>query len=135
MNRPNAIVIYDGSCGFCTKSVLFILRRDKERKLYFSANGSEMGKRILAEYGLYEVSGDSLVFLEHGTSHIYSDAGLRICRYLKFPWNLLQVLLVLPKALRDPLYRFIARNRHKLVRQGNSCMIPTRDISERFLED
>lgn len=133
--KPDKLVIYDGSCGFCSKSVLFIIERDKEGDIHFSANESNYGKKQLLEHGLQEVSNESLVFMEMGVAHTFSDAGLRICKHLKSPWNILGIFLILPRFLRDPVYTFVARNRHKLSGSSDTRIIPSEQISDRFIED
>ncbi|MEX0321163.1 MAG: thiol-disulfide oxidoreductase DCC family protein [Puniceicoccaceae bacterium] len=133
--KPDKLVIYDGSCGFCSKSVIFIINRDKEGDTLFSANESSFGKKALLEHALQDISNDSLVFIEMGVAHTYSEAGLRICRYLKFPWNIFGIFLIIPRFLRDPVYKFVARNRHRLSGSGDNCIVPSEQISDRFIED
>lgn len=129
------LVIYDGTCGFCTKSVIFILKRNSRQNLWFAANQSSYGKARLSEHGLLELSGDTLVYIESGNAYTYSEAALRICKQLRFPWSLLQACLIIPAFLRDPVYKLIAKLRYRLAGRTEACMIPDERHARRFIED
>lgn len=135
MSKYNIVVIYDGECGFCNRSVLFLLKRDRNKALRFSASKSSFSKSELAKHGISTETLDTLVLLERGAAYTYSDAGLRITKYLKFPWSLFYSLWVVPKRIRDPLYKFIARNRYRLSGRSKSCSIPDESSKGRFIED
>jgi predicted DCC family thiol-disulfide oxidoreductase YuxK len=135
VSKYNIVVIYDGECGFCNRSVLFLLKRDKEKALRFSASNSCFSKSELAKHGIPVERLDTLVLLERGEAHTYSDAGLKIAKYLKFPWSLFYYLWVVPKRIRDPMYNFIARNRYRLSGRTTSCGIPDDSSRSQFIED
>ena len=61
------------------------------------------------------------------------DDKLRIARRLRFPWPLLYVGILLPRALRDAIYRWIARNRYRWFGQKESCGMPPPGLRERFI--
>lgn len=62
-----------------------------------------------------------------------STAVLRIARYLRFPWNLGFALVLVPRALRDPAYDWMARNRHRWSRTPPSSRLPEERDQRRFL--
>jgi predicted DCC family thiol-disulfide oxidoreductase YuxK len=104
MNLPSGpVIFYDGSCNLCNKSISFIAKRDQRKVFTFKP--------------LQDTSGipghRSLVIREGEKTHLSSGAVLRICRHLRFPWNLFYFFIVIPKFLRDPLYYFIACNRYR----------------------
>lgn len=78
---------------------------------------------------------DTLVFIENGEAYLYSDAGLRIAKHLKLPWSLFRYFLAIPKSMRDPLYKFIARNRQRIAGPSTSCRIPDQPERAQFIED
>ena len=133
--KNDIVVIYDGECGFCNRSVLFLLKRDKHESLGFSANKSRYSVSALTKFGILREASETLVLVEHGEAYTYSDAALRITRYLKFPWSLLIHMLVVPKKVRDPVYKWIARNRHRISGSTKPCRIPDKSIMNRFIED
>ena len=65
--------------------------------------------------------------------YIESDAALEICRHLSSGWKLLAILKGIPSFIRDPLYRFVARNRYRWFGKQDSCMLPTEEMKKRFL--
>jgi|SRR5688572_11146649 predicted DCC family thiol-disulfide oxidoreductase YuxK len=40
---------------------------------------------------------------------------------------------IVPRFVRDPLYRWIARNRYRMFGRRAACRVPTPDIADRFL--
>jgi len=64
---------------------------------------------------------------------IRSAAALRIARYMGGLWNLALIGAVVPRPLRDAAYDFIARHRHRLVRETAACYIPPAAVRARFL--
>ncbi len=77
---------------------------------------------------------DSILLIKDASVHIKSNAALEIARSLNSPWPLLGLLRFLPLKLRDYVYDFIARNRYRWFGKKATCMIPTADIKNRFLD-
>jgi len=42
-------------------------------------------------------------------------------------------LRIVPRALRDPLYELVARNRYRIAGRRNTCFVPTPEHRSRFL--
>ncbi|EOR21765.1 thiol-disulfide oxidoreductase DCC [Niallia nealsonii AAU1] len=125
------IVLFDGVCNLCNKSVQFIIKRDPHNQFFFASLQSEMGKSLLEKHHLSEV--DSVVLIKDDMYYIESDAALEICRHLSSGWKLLAILKGIPSFIRDPLYRFVARNRYRWFGKQDSCMLPTEEMEKRFL--
>lgn len=127
------VVLFDGECGLCAASVRFILRRDPAARFRFAPLQSATGRRMMAQHHLPPDDLGSLVLIEDGRAFRESTAALRVARALRFPWPLLSVCLLLPRCLRDPVYRLIARNRHRLVPLDTTCPLPSAEWRDRFL--
>ncbi|WP_312096453.1 thiol-disulfide oxidoreductase DCC family protein [Niallia sp.] len=125
------IILFDGVCNLCNSSVQFIIKRDPKKQFFFASLQSEVGKSLLEKHHLSDV--DSVVLIKKNKRYIESDAALEICRYLSNGWKLLTILKIIPSFLRDPLYRYIARNRYKWFGKRESCMLPTEEMKKRFL--
>lgn len=125
------IVLFDGVCNLCNKSVQFIIKRDPHNQFFFASLQSEMGKSLLEKHHLSEV--DSVVLIKEDMYYMESDAALEICRHLSSGWKLLAILKVIPSSIRDPLYQFVARNRYRWFGKQDSCMLPTEEMKKRFL--
>ena len=134
--RPaeHPVVLFDGVCNLCSGAVQFLLRRDAKAKLRFASLQSDTGKRLQSEHGMDPDSLASLVLVEGDSAWAESTAVLRIVRYLRGAWPLLTVFLVVPRPLRDLIYRWIARNRYRWFGKKDSCWLPTPDLRARFLE-
>lgn len=134
MPEDAPIILFDGVCHLCAWSVQFIIKRDPHSVYRFASLQSETGREIMRRHGLDETSLDSFVLVEDGHAWRESEAALRVCSHLKMPWRLLAPLRFLPGFLRDPVYRFIARNRYRWFGKSDSCMMPTAEMRARFLE-
>ena len=127
-NRP--ILFFDGVCNLCNTTIQFILRHERSDALLFSPLQSDLGQRTLQSLA----SGvDSLVLFENEKLYIESTAAVHVAAYLRFPYSLLRHLKVIPRFIRDPLYRGVARYRYKLFGKRLSCMVPSAPLKDRFV--
>lgn len=126
------IVLFDGDCNFCDASVQFILKRDPKGLFKFASLSSDIGKELLAAHHV-DTAGDSFVLLENEQVYEQSTAALRIAKQLSGAWKFNYVFIVIPKPLRNLLYRFIARNRYKWFGKKESCILPSPEQRKRFL--
>jgi predicted DCC family thiol-disulfide oxidoreductase YuxK len=133
------ILLYDGTCGFCAWSVQLVLRHDRRHTLRFASLQGDYGTGVRARHP--ELGGvDSIVWVapNQGSAGeevaVRSDAALRVARYLGGWWTIVLVARVIPRPFRDALYDLVARNRHRLVRGGASCLLPGPEVRERFFD-
>ena len=108
---PNAVILFDGECGFCARTVQFITRRDPRCHFRFAPLQSTEGRGLLLRHGLPADQIDSVVLIANGAVFTRSTAALRICRQLSGVWPLLTAFLVLPLTWRDRIYDFVAQRR------------------------
>lgn len=126
------VVFYDGECGFCNRSILFILKHEKDHQLKFASLHSDFSKNILKSHHIDASNTDTLLFLNNGKILDRSTAALTICRHLKFPIGILSMFQIIPSFIRDSIYRIISKNRKKL--KGISCIMLTKEQQNRFLD-
>ena len=105
------VVLFDGDCNLCDGLVGFVARRDRGKRLRFVPMSSLEGSALLAERGFAPGALDTFVVLAGERTLVRSDAALAIVRRLDGRWSWLRVARVLPRPLRDALYRWVARNR------------------------
>jgi predicted DCC family thiol-disulfide oxidoreductase YuxK len=129
----DCVVLFDGVCNLCNRSVQFILRHDPSDRLKFAALQSDAGRELLRWSGQQPDQLDTLIFIEHGRAYSRSTAVLRIARYLRWPWPAFALLVFLPQQLRDWCYDRVARNRYALFGKSEACMMPTPELRRRFL--
>lgn len=133
MNTAPSIVLFDGHCNLCHRSVLFIIKRDRAGRFGFASLQSDTGRELLTGAGGDPASLETMILIEDGLLYDRSTAALRICRKLDGLWPLLIVLMIIPRPLRDAIYRWIARNRYRWFGRKEECLVPTADLKERFL--
>ena len=133
MPSPGGIVLFDGTCAFCERSVKFIARRDPQKYFRFGASQTPQAREILARHGFTRESARSLVLIEDGQVYLRSTASLRIARRLRWPWSMAGALLIVPRPLRDAAYRVVAAIRHRIAGTSNACEIPPPEIRERMI--
>lgn len=124
------VILFDGTCAFCERSVRFIASRDPHRYFRFGASQSPQGAALLAAHGLTREMARSMVLIEENQVFLRSTATLRIARRLSWPWSLAGALLVVPRPLRDGVYRVVAAIRHRLGGRSNACEIPPAEIRD-----
>lgn len=128
------IILFDGVCNFCNSTVNFILRIDKKQVFRFAALQSNAGQQLLRNYHLSQETFNSFLFIERGKPYTASTAALRLVRYLPWYWQWAQALWLIPRFIRDRLYRLIANNRYKWFGKREACMVPSPAVQKRFLE-
>jgi predicted DCC family thiol-disulfide oxidoreductase YuxK len=135
MTTPDKhIILFDGICNLCTGIVKFIIRKDPGAKFKFASLQSNYGIMVLEKYKLSKESLDTIVYIKNETHYIKSTAALKVMYDMGFPYNLMIILLVIPKRFRDLIYDKIANSRYKKFGKRDSCMVPDPDITKRFLE-
>ncbi len=75
-----------------------------------------------------------MVLIEGGAGYTESTAALLIARHLPAPWSWLSVLRIVPRPVRDAVYRLVARNRYRWFGRQEACMVPTAELAKRFLD-
>lgn len=129
---PSPILVYDGSCGFCSHSVQFILRHERRHDLSFVTRNSELGKGLRRTQGLELV--ESMLWIEGGQVFAESGAVMRAAGYLGGWWRRLAVVgSFCPSFILNGVYKFIAKNRRRFSSKAAVCLIPTSEQRNRFL--
>ena len=126
------IILFDGTCAFCERSVRFIASRD-DGYFRFGASQNPEGQALLASYGTSREAARSLILIEDNQVFLRSTAALRVAARLRAPWRYAAVLLAVPKPIRDAVYRVIATIRHRIAGQSNACEIPPPEIRARLI--
>ena len=129
---PSPILVYDGSCGFCSRSVQFILRHERRHDLSVVTRNSELGKGLRRTHGLESV--ESMLWLEGGQALVESGAVMKAAGYLGGWWCRLAVLgSFCPSLILNGAYKFIAKNRRRLSSKAAVCLVPSPEQRNRFL--
>ena len=133
MSAPDAIVVFDGVCVACNRSVDFLLRHDCSKRYRFAAMQSPAGHALVAAHGIDPANPASFLLLEGGRAFRDSEAALRVLSGLGGAWRCARIALFVPRALRDAAYRWVARHRYRWFGTRETCRVPTPAEAERFL--
>jgi len=135
---PAQIVLYDGVCGFCNRSVRWLIERDAAARLHYAALQGETAAVLRARHPEIPTELDTIVFVEAapGSERVFlqSAAIFRVLGELRAPWRWLAPLrFLLPHALWDVAYRAFARRRYRWFGRLDACPIPPAELRARFL--
>lgn len=129
------LILFDGVCNLCNNSVQFIIKRDKKNRFMFAPLQSEVGKELITQFNINTSKTDSILLYNPKSGMYYkSTAALKIASKLGFPTNLLFAFIIIPPFIRNWVYDYIAKNRYKWYGKKESCMIPTPELKDKFLE-
>ena len=115
--KGHCLILYDGYCNLCSRTVQWIIRNDSRAR--FSFLPLQEAKQ---EYE--KVEGDTVLLLKDDKEYQRSTAVLMIAVRLRFPWPLLGVFFVVPGFIRDAVYRLVAKNRRQWFGSRSTCFIP-----------
>ena len=134
MNLNQNIIFFDGVCNLCNKSVQFIIEHDDNAFFKFASLQSNTAQQILANFD-ENIELNTIILLKNNTIFKESDAAIEILKNLQWRWTFLRRLLkYVPPFLRNWVYRKIARHRYRWFGKKETCMIPTPEIKNRFLD-
>ena len=134
------IILYDGVCGLCNRLVQSLLKRDKHARLRFASLQSDFAAKVLTRHGFDPKDLDTLhVVLNYSQPGEQvlsrSNAVLSAYRELGGFWKTGSAIArLIPRALRDLAYEFVARNRYRVFGKSDACMLPDPNQRSRFVD-
>ena len=134
MAGDGPIVVFDGLCPLCSANARFILKRDRSRRFRLAAMQGEAGQALFRRFGIDPADPETLILVENGRALRDSAAILAIWSGLGGGWRVAAALgRLVPRALRDGLYRLVARNRYRWFGRREACWLPSPADRERLL--
>lgn len=142
------LVVYDGYCGLCNRTVRWLLARDRRDRLRFAPSSSPAVAALLTRHGFTPDAspngpfpsgpGTILVVRNPGSTSeqvlIRSSAVAALLATLPGPWPAAALALrLVPRPLRDLAYSIIARWRYHIWGRFAACPLFTPDEQARFL--
>ena len=128
------ILFFDGDCTLCNGAVQFILRHDRGGELRFASLQSGLAHELLPPLGVDPDALKSLVLYRNGRAITNSAAALRTAVSMGGPVGVLGRLgLLVPRGLRDGVYKWISRNRYRWFGKQAECMLPRPEWRHRFV--
>jgi predicted DCC family thiol-disulfide oxidoreductase YuxK len=133
MEKQNPVILFDGVCNLCNGTVDFLLKRDRRKQFRYAALQSETGKALIQKFQIPEQT-DSVILIKLNKVYFESDAVIEISNLLTFPWRLGIIFQIIPKIIRDKIYRWIAKKRYQWFGKRKTCRIPTLEEQEFFMQ-
>ncbi|GJE60371.1 thiol-disulfide oxidoreductase DCC family protein [Methylobacterium trifolii] len=127
------IILFDAACVLCSANARFVLERDRDAVFRLASMQGEVGQRLYRRSGMDPNDPVSMLVVEGNRVRRDSDAVLSIYERLGFPWTLAAIFRIVPAALRDPVYRWIARNRYRVFGKRETCWIAPPEYRDRIL--
>ena len=137
--KTNAVILYDGVCGLCNRSVRFVLKHDREGVFRFASLQSAAARAILARHGLTPDALDTFyVVADFGLAGervlSKSAAAIYTAETLGGIWKAARILSILPRRVRDWAYDIVARHRYRIFGKYDACPLPEARYRDRFID-
>jgi predicted DCC family thiol-disulfide oxidoreductase YuxK len=132
----DAVLLYDGRCGFCDGVVQFVLARDRRGTLHFAPLQGDFARGIIERHPTLRGVDSLILVFRRATAEtvaVRSDAALGVAEYLGGLWNAARILHLVPHRVRDWGYDLLARHRYRLFGRLDACRVPDASTRGRFL--
>jgi predicted DCC family thiol-disulfide oxidoreductase YuxK len=126
------VIFFDDVCTMCNTFVNLMLRIDRQHQFLFAPLTGETARKLLPPLA-DDPSDWSMVYVDEKGIHDQSDASLQVYRRLGGVYWFLSLARFIPRAIRNPLYRILARNRYHWFGKHDTCRLPTPEEKSRFL--
>lgn len=128
---PENIVFYDGDCGFCNRSVNYVLKHDKTKSIHYAALQAEITKDIFLKNVWPEADLSTFYLMQNGVLYQKSKAAFKVLKF--FPWYMqwLHIFRIVPIGIRDWVYDQVAKRRRKISK--GYCVMPNEREMKLFL--
>lgn len=67
-----------------------------------------------------------------GRVFTHSDGWIELGNALGGAWRVLGILRIVPKCLRDGVYRWVAANRYRFMGKADACQLPDPELTRRL---
>ena len=130
------IIFFDGICGFCNRTVDYVMLRDRTSRFLFSPLQGETFREVLDRHP--ELSKMNSLFVLRragGTETVLTRSEATLYIFSEVPGHgwIARLGRIVPRALRDSIYSVIAAIRYKIWGQRSTCRLPTPGEQARFL--
>ncbi len=128
------IILFDGVCNFCNRTINIILKYDKDAYFQFAPSQSNAAMGIMQQFSLEQQAITSVILIDNEKVYTKTDAVIQIANRLSGWPSLFRLLKFIPKSIRNFGYDLIAKNRYTLFGKRDQCMIPEASARNRFLQ-
>ena len=129
MKQKERIIVFDGICRFCNKSIDFLMKLDTQKRFKYTSLQGEFVITLDIEPDM-----DSIIYYENSIIYYKSTAILKIFQALGGVWKITAIFYLIPKVIRDFLYDLIAKYRYKIFGKRESCRMPKEGELDFFID-
>ncbi|MEA3013307.1 MAG: hypothetical protein QOD42_1852 [Sphingomonadales bacterium] len=129
--RP--IIVFDALCVLCSANARFVLKHDRRGHFRLASMQSDVGAALYRRFGIDPADPETFILVGAGRALRESDAVLAIWSGLGWPWRLAGLARIVPRFIRDALYRWVARNRYRWFGRRDACWLPDARWRDRIL--
>ncbi|HXC01110.1 MAG TPA: DCC1-like thiol-disulfide oxidoreductase family protein [Opitutaceae bacterium] len=140
-DRPGPVLLYDGECGLCNRTVRMMLRLDRRGVLRFAALQSEPAQEFLRSHGLPKEDFSTLVLVPDWAKRSEPRFAVRTDGVAGALWMcgggsrvFAALLYSIPRFVREPVYKFVSRTRYRFFGPWRECPLPRPEWKKRFIE-
>lgn len=127
------LVLYDGTCGLCARSVRWILRHERDRDIRFAPLQGPTAAALREKFTNIPSEVDTVVFVDGERAHLRSKAFLYLATHLHAPWRWAYAFRWFPGPVLNVGYRIIAALRYRMFGRVDACELPSPENRVRFL--
>ena len=111
--KNSAILFYDGPCAFCNAIVRFVIVRDHNDLLTFSPlQGETIKEKNIDINDMQSI----ILYIDNEEPLYKSDAAIALLERLGGVWFIMaKIMKLMPKVLRDALYKIVAKILYKIA--------------------
>ena len=132
--RDRAIFFYDGECGFCNATVMFLLDRTSADRLLFCKLQSQYAQDFFDRHNYPQPDLTTAYLFDRSRLFQKSSAVLQAVSLAKTPVKYLKVFLAVPKFIRDGVYDLVSKFRQQIKIGKTNCRLLTPSQRQRFIE-
>jgi predicted DCC family thiol-disulfide oxidoreductase YuxK len=121
---PERLVVFDGYCYLCSGWARFIARHPVTPPFRLVAMQSDEGRRLLAAQGIDPENPSTFLVIDGSRMLVESEGAIHVVTALGGRWKCAAIFRLIPRRIRDPLYRLLARNRYRWFGRRAVCYLP-----------
>ena len=128
------LAVMDGDCGLCSRTARVLSRLDRAGTLRICTAQGSLGRALMTHAGLRAEDPETWLALIDGRLYGGADAVMAMGRTLGGLGHSARLLYLVPRQLRDPMYRSVARNRYRLLGRTEMCSLPDPALRARLYD-
>ncbi|MEO0750463.1 MAG: DCC1-like thiol-disulfide oxidoreductase family protein [Pseudomonadota bacterium] len=131
--RGHDLIVFDGVCVLCSGFFRFMQQRDLKERFSYAMAQADVGQALYGALGMPLDEFETNLVIMDGWIYTDLDAFAAAMGTLGWPWRGFAGVRWLPRGIKRPLYRLVARNRYRLFGRLETCLLPDAEVQRRFL--